>query len=286
MNAVKNKFYDYVRLMRLDKPIGIFLLYVPCLWGLLAGFIHTGQFNPYDFVFYAVILFMGSVLMRGAGCVINDYFDRHIDARVERTKNRPIASGRISPRHGLIFFALLCAISGVILLCLPMRAWAVGVLSLIPVMIYPLMKRITYWPQIFLGLTFNIGIWVGYVIITPDINSHLLWLYAAGIFHTLGYDTIYAFQDIKDDINIGVKSSARRIQNMPKCFISLFYGASWLCLYLYLFPVTVFGALYILGLFYAVQIYLWTPTQNASSLKYFKMAHYNNLLILICLFLS
>ena len=274
----------YFQLMRLDKPVGIILLWLPSLWGIMAGARHI-QISGQDICFMGFLFLLGSVLMRSAGCVINDYFDRHIDAQVERTKNRPLASGKISSQAGLIFFVLLCLASIPILFALPLFAVILCIISLVPVTLYPLMKRITYWPQIFLGLTFNFGILVGYASVTGYLSWDIMILYLAGIFHTIGYDTVYAFQDIEDDIKIGVKSSAQKVLNSPKMMIAGLYGIFLLCLLWFLYMKEAFLYSYIsfvITMIYSLgTIIIWNPHDNTSTLKCFKRACISHLLVLL-----
>lgn len=195
---------DYALLARLDRPIGTWLLLIPCWWGL--------TFGDWPFRFDLAILFaIGAVAMRGAGCTINDLADRKFDAQVERTRNRPLASGRLSVTQALIFLALQLAIGLVVLLLIPRAAQIVALASVPLIVIYPFMKRITYWPQAFLGITFNWGVLVGCAAVTGTVTWPALCLYLAGIAWTLGYDTIYAHQDKEDDLLVGVKSSALRL---------------------------------------------------------------------------
>ena len=212
-----HKISPYLRLARLDKPTGIWLLYIPCLFGLLLA----QSSNVLLYIAFAA----GAVLMRGAGCVINDIFDRKIDAQVERTKNRPLASGEIGVAQALLFLAALLAISLCILLSLSDTALILG-LSIVPfVVAYPLMKRITNYPQIFLGITFNFGVLIAYAAATDDITLAPILLYIGCIFWTIGYDTIYALQDIEDDQRIGVKSTAIAFGAKAQNYILLCYFA-------------------------------------------------------------
>lgn len=270
-----NNIRPYLALMRLEKPVGFLLLWIPCLWGLYAG-LHP--FHLDKFLFYGFIFLLGSILMRGAGCVINDYFDRDIDLKVERTKDRPIASGVIKPKNALMFAVLLCLISSSILFFLTPKAILVSLFSVILVIFYPLMKRITYWPQAFLGITFNIGILVGFLTVNPWWDYHILWLYLSAIFMTLGYDTIYAFQDIEDDMGIGVKSSAQKVKSSPKIFISLFYLSASVCFCIY-FKDIISG--FIFCFLTLLSVYFWKPSNGQSSLFHFKLASINMLLPLI-----
>lgn len=207
--------------MRLNSPIGSMLLLYPCLWGLISASSSIEEIRQNIFLF--IIFILGAFIMRSAGCVINDIFDRNIDIQVDRTKSRPLADKSISLHESIVIFITLSSIGLCILLSLNTLSIKVGLLSFILLIIYPLTKRITYWPQLFLALTFNIGVLIGYAAITNILPFEIYFLYAAGIFWTLGYDTIYAYQDIDDDISIGVKSTAILFKDSAKYWISSFY---------------------------------------------------------------
>ena len=207
--------------MRLNSPIGSMLLLYPCLWGLISASSSIEEILQNIFLF--IIFILGAFIMRSAGCVINDIFDRNIDIQVDRTKSRPLADKSISLHESIVIFITLSSIGLCILLSLNTLSIKVGLLSFILLIIYPLTKRITYWPQLFLALTFNIGVLIGYAAITNILPFEIYFLYAAGIFWTLGYDTIYAYQDINDDISIGVKSTAILFKDSAKYWISSFY---------------------------------------------------------------
>ncbi|MDX2222747.1 MAG: 4-hydroxybenzoate octaprenyltransferase [Rhodospirillaceae bacterium] len=208
----------YARLMRLDRPIGTWLLLWPCWWSLaLAG---AGVFAWHHYVLFG----LGSIIMRGAGCTYNDIVDRHIDAAVARTAARPLPAGQVTPFQAWVFLAAQLAAALVILLQFNWFAVGVGAASLALVATYPFMKRITYWPQAWLGLTFNWGALLGWAAATGTIAWPALALYAAGIAWTLGYDTIYAMQDKEDDALIGVKSSALALGPRARPFIAVCYG--------------------------------------------------------------
>ncbi|PWC40698.1 4-hydroxybenzoate octaprenyltransferase [Azospirillum sp. TSO22-1] len=207
----------YLLLARLDRPIGTWLLLFPCWWS--AALASPGLPDPWLFVLFAV----GAVTMRGAGCTVNDILDRDFDARVERTRARPIPSGRVSVRQALAFLVLQLLIGLAVLLQFNATTIALGVLSLVLVFTYPLMKRITWWPQAFLGLAFNWGALVGWTAVRGELEWPALALYAGGIAWTLGYDTIYAHQDKEDDARIGVKSTALRLGDQSKIWIYGFY---------------------------------------------------------------
>jgi 4-hydroxybenzoate polyprenyltransferase len=215
----------YAILARLDRPIGSWLLFLPGLWAILFTSRTVG------FSVWMVLLFgLGSVVMRGAGCVVNDLWDRKMDRLVTRTARRPLASGVLKPFDALVFLAILLVIGLLILLQLDVAARWLGVLALVPVALYPLAKRVTWWPQIVLGFTFGWGALMGYAAGA----GHLGWpdvpLYAAAIFWILGYDTIYAHQDREDDALIGVKSTARLFEAGTKPFLAVCYGAMVLML--------------------------------------------------------
>jgi 4-hydroxybenzoate polyprenyltransferase len=210
----------YALLARLDRPIGTWLLFLPGLWGLALG----GA--PWPDAWLVALFGIGAVVMRGAGCVVNDLWDRDIDRRVARTAGRPLASGALSARQALAFLLLLLLIGLAILLQLTWAAILLGVASLVPIAIYPGMKRITWWPQAFLGVTFNWGVPMGYAAATGEVSAAALVLYAAAIFWTLGYDTIYAHQDREDDALVGVRSTARLFGEATRPFLAACYAAT------------------------------------------------------------
>jgi len=218
---MNHKIKSYILLMRLNSPIGSMLLLYPCLWGLISASSSIEEIRQNIFLF--IIFILGAFIMRSAGCVINDIFDRNIDIQVDRTKSRPLADKSISLHESVVIFITLSSIGLCILLSLNTLSIKVGLLSFILLIIYPLTKRITYWPQLFLALTFNIGVLIGYAAVTNILPFEIYFLYAAGIFWTLGYDTIYAYQDIDDDISIGVKSTAILFKDSAKYWISSFY---------------------------------------------------------------
>lgn len=215
----------YARLARLDRPIGTWLLLFPCWWSiaLAAPGFATG-------LWLFVLHGLGALLMRGAGCTYNDIVDREFDRQVARTADRPIASGAVSVKKAVVFMFAQMALAFVILLQFNFFAIMVGVASLILVFTYPLMKRITWWPQFFLGLAFNWGALLGYASATGTLDWAPVLLYVAGIFWTLGYDTIYAHQDKEDDVLVGVKSSALRLGESSRVGIGLFYAGAVLLL--------------------------------------------------------
>ena len=210
----------YLRLARIDRPIGAWLLLFPCWWSVALA--APGWPDPGLLALFAV----GAVVMRGAGCTVNDIADRDIDAKVARTAGRPIPSGAVSLKGAVFFLVGLLAAGVVVLVQFNTFAIVVGAASLPFIFTYPFMKRITYWPQLALGFTFNWGALVGWAAVHGEIAPPALALYAAGIFWTLGYDTIYAHQDKADDAFIGVRSSALRLGDATRSWLFAFYGAA------------------------------------------------------------
>ena len=211
----------FLELTRLKKPIGFLLLFWPCLWGLTLA--NDFSKNNFLFIKYGIFFLLGAILMRSAGCVVNDILDRKIDLMVERTKKRPIASGQISIRQSLVLVLVLCLAAFIVLIQFNLNTIILGLASMPFAFTYPLMKRFTYWPQLFLGVTFNYGLIMAWVSITNEINIYPIIFYIGAIFWTLGYDTIYGFQDIKDDEIIGVKSTSIKFKKNPKIFLTLCY---------------------------------------------------------------
>ena len=187
----------FIELTRLKKPIGFMLLFWPCAWGLTLAYDFKESLNNY--YLYLFLFFLGAVLMRSAGCIVNDILDKEFDAKVFRTKNRPIASGKVSIKLGIFYSLLLCLLALIVLLNFNLFTIILALASMPLAFTYPLMKRFTYWPQLFLGITFNYGIVLGWTAIRGQIDIIPLILYFGAIFWTLGYDTIYGYKDIKDD---------------------------------------------------------------------------------------
>ncbi len=221
----------YLRLSRLDRPIGAWLLFWPCIWGLLLAALSSGSASLGEGIRLACWFALGSVAMRGAGCTWNDILDRDLDAQVARTRSRPLPSGQATPKQALAWTLAQCLVGLIVLLQLSRLAALVALGSILLVAAYPLMKRITWWPQAWLGLTFNWGALVGYAALGGDLATPAPWLlYLGGVFWTLGYDTIYALQDKEDDALAGVKSSARALGPHARRGVALFYVASVLCM--------------------------------------------------------
>ena len=216
-----NQLKLFIDLTRLKKPIGFMLLFWPCAWGLSLAYDFSKGF--YVYAFYLILFFLGSVLMRSAGCIVNDILDKEFDAKVFRTKNRPIASGKISVKLAIIYSIILCFFALLVLLNFNLLTIILALGSMPLAFIYPLMKRYTYWPQLFLGITFNFGLILGWTAIKGDINMVPILLYIGAIFWTLGYDTIYGYQDIKDDEIIGLKSTSIKFKGNEKTFLYACY---------------------------------------------------------------
>ncbi len=216
------RFHPYIYLARLDRPIGIWLLALPGWWGIVLASGGVGGMGLREW-YMAALFGVGAIVMRGAGCVVNDIWDRNLDAGVERTQARPLASGSLSVREALLFLAGLLWLGFAILIQMNMMTIMLGFLVLPLIALYPLMKRWTYWPQAFLGLTFNFGALMGWACVTDSIDFSAILLYGGGIFWTLGYDTIYAHQDKEDDALMGVKSTALKFGKHSRFFVSGFY---------------------------------------------------------------
>ncbi len=216
-------FLPYGRLARLERPIGWWLLLLPCWWGLLLAQIAQGGGIP-DFRF-AFLFLVGAIVMRGAGCTLNDIIDRDFDGRVARTRQRPIASGQVAVAGAFVFLLLLALAGLAVLLQFNRFTVWLGVASLAVVAIYPFMKRVTYWPQFFLGLAFNWGALVGWSAVQGGLSAAPIALYAGGILWTLAYDTIYAHQDMEDDLLVGIKSTALKFGDNSRPWLAFFFAA-------------------------------------------------------------
>ena len=216
-----NQLNLFIELTRLKKPIGFMLLFWPCIWGLTIAYNFNS--NLLNYFFYSFLFLAGSILMRSAGCIVNDIADKNFDKKVERTKDRPIASGKVSIKLGIIYSIILCFIAFLVLINFNKFTILMALASMPLAFTYPLMKRITYWPQLFLGITFNYGLILAWISILNEISLIPIIFYLGAIFWTLGYDTIYGFQDIKDDEIIGVKSTSIKFKNDPKKFLFVSY---------------------------------------------------------------
>jgi 4-hydroxybenzoate polyprenyl transferase len=216
-----NQIKLFIELTRFKKPIGFMLLFWPCLWGLTL--VYDFQTSLFNYFFYSALFLSGSILMRSAGCIVNDIADRNFDKKVERTKGRPIASGKVSVKLASVYAMILCGIAFLVLINFNKLTILMALISMPLAFTYPLMKRITYWPQLFLGITFNYGLVLAWISIANEISIIPIIFYLGAIFWTLGYDTIYGFQDIKDDEIIGVKSTSIKFKNDPKKFLFISY---------------------------------------------------------------
>ena len=212
----------FIELTRLNKPIGYMLLFWPCVWGLTLVYDFNSEINTY--FKYLIFFLLGSILMRSAGCIVNDIADKKFDQKVERTKNRPIASEKISIKLALLYALVLCFCAFLILINFNLFTIVLALASMPFAFSYPLMKRFTYWPQLFLGITFNYGLVLAWISINNSISLTPILFYIGAIFWTLGYDTIYGYQDIKDDEIIGIKSTSIKFKNNPKTFLTLCYS--------------------------------------------------------------
>ena len=275
----------YALLMRLDRPIGWWLLLLPGWWAIQLG---GGGVNGLDWYGWYVMMlfFVGAVVMRGAGCIVNDLWDRDLDAQVERTKGRPLASGLIKPLQAGAFLFILLFFGLVLLVQMPATTIWLGILSLAFIAAYPYMKRITWWPQAFLGLTFNFGVPMGWAAVTGGrLEIDTILMYAGAFFWTLGYDTIYAHQDKTDDQMVGIKSTALLFGERSKKWVGIFYAAAWALLGLSGFlsnaSILSLGFLLFPGVHMLLQVLLWKPDDPASSLRWFKSNRDCGLLFLL-----
>ena len=211
----------FIELTRLKRPIGYMLLFWPCAWGLTLAYDFSKNLN--DYFFYLSLFFLGSILMRSAGCIVNDILDKEFDKKVKRTKNRPLASNKVSIKLAIIYALTLCALAFLVLINFNNLTIILALASMPLAFTYPLMKRFTYWPQLFLGITFNYGLVLGWTAIQGEINIVAIIFYLGAIFWTLGFDTIYGYQDLKDDEIIGVKSTSIKFKEKPKIFLTICY---------------------------------------------------------------
>ena len=280
------KLQIFIQLTRLDKPIGFLLLFWPCVWGLTLAYYVSGETTLY--LKYIILFFLGSVLMRSAGCIFNDIVDRRLDRKIQRTKERPIASGKISIISAFVYMALLCLVSLFILLQFNSLTITLGLGSILLAFAYPFMKRITYWPQLFLGLTFNWGIIMGWTSIVNSISIEPIILYLAAIFWTLGYDTIYGLQDMKDDEIIGIKSTSIKFKNNVKVFVGSCYILCVLfililCLMMKIDKyLLVFSIFFIMSLIYQIRIF--KIDNQKSCLAAFKINNLTGVFVFVFIF--
>ena len=277
----------FIDLTRLNKPIGIMLLFWPCAWGL--AYAYSIEQNLNQFLYYLVLFFLGSVLMRSAGCIVNDVVDKDIDKKVQRTKNRPIANDLISVKLALVYVFILCILAFFILIQFNTLTIILGFASMFLAFTYPFMKRITFWPQLFLGLTFNWGIVMAWVAMTNGFSFEIIKLYVAAIFWTLGYDSIYGVQDIVDDEIIGIKSTSVKFKKNIKLFVSICYllSSSLIVSLFYnqfgLNSFTILFIIFILSLMY--QVIKFKKNSPEKCLQAFKINNFSGSLLFLGIFL-
>ena len=267
----------FINLTRLNRPIGYLLLFWPCSWDL--AYAYSKDKNVEQFLGFLVLFFLGSILMRSAGCIVNDIVDKQLDKKVKRTKKRPLAANLISIENALIYVSALCILAFLILIQFNFLTIILGVASMSLAFSYPYMKRITYWPQFFLGLTFNWGIIMAWTSISNHLSIDIFLIYLAAIFWTLGYDTIYGAQDIVDDEIIGVKSTSIKFKSMLKKFVISCYSISIIIFFIFfynnmnsfffLFPLLAF----FITLFY--QVYIFDKRKPKTCLQAFKINNFS-----------
>ena len=278
-----NQLKLFIDLVRLKKPIGFMLLFWPCSWGL--AYAYSINKNTNLFIYYLILFFIGSVLMRSAGCIVNDIIDKDFDKKVERTKKRPLASGRISVKHSLFYVFILCALAFLILIQFNFLTILLGMGSMIFAFSYPFMKRITYWPQLFLGITFNWGLVMAWAAVNNNITTEIITLYVSAIFWTLGYDTIYGAQDMSDDEIIGLKSTSIKFKNNIKLFVSVSYFVT-ISMILYLFKefigLNIFSLCLTVFIFsFIYQLFKFKKNKPKNYLKIFKYNNYTGLFLFL-----
>ena len=273
----------FIELTRLNKPIGFMLLFWPCSWGL--AYAYSFHLNLNLFLYYLILFFLGSVLMRSAGCIFNDIVDKDFDKKVRRTKNRPIAAGKITLKRSFTYVLILCIIAFFILLQFNLFTIILGMSSMLLAFSYPFMKRITYWPQLFLGITFNWGIIMAWTATNSNITHEIVILYMSAIFWTLGYDTIYGTQDMSDDELIGLKYTSIKFKKNIKYFVSSSYLISFL-LITYLFKtkigLNIFSLILLIFLISLVyQLLQFEKNNPKKCLKMFKLNNFTGLTLFL-----
>ena len=274
----------FIELTRLKKPIGFMLLFWPCAWGLTLAYDFSDNLNNY--FFYLSLFFIGSVLMRSAGCIVNDISDKEFDKKVERTKNRPIASNKVSVKLAIFYTIILCSLAFLVLINFNNLTIILALGSMPLAFTYPLMKRFTYWPQLFLGITFNYGLILGWTAIMGEISIVPFIFYLGAIFWTLGFDTIYGFQDIIDDEIIGIKSTSIKFKKNPKRFLFLCYSMLLSSLFFvgffmnFRYPFYIFLSISAIQLLF-FQIYKLDFKDPKNCLKIFKSNNSLGLIVLI-----
>ena len=278
-----NQLKIFIELTRLNKPIGFMLLFWPCSWGLAYAYFFKQEFNLFIYLF--LLFFIGSILMRSAGCIFNDIVDRNYDKKVERTKNRPIASGKISVKKSFLYVIILCSFAFIVLLQFNKFTIFLGMSSMLLAFSYPFMKRITYWPQLFLGLTFNWGIIMAWTAMGNQISTEIIILYTSAIFWTLGYDTIYGAQDMSDDEIIGLKSTSIKFKKNINLFVFFCYLISF-SLLTYFFIDSLGKNLFTFLLFFYLaslmyQLKIFDKNRPNNCLKAFKFNNISGLILFL-----
>ncbi len=273
----------FIELTRLNKPTGFMLLFWPCSWGL--AFANKDFQQNTIFYYYLLLFFLGSVLMRSAGCIVNDIVDKDLDKKVKRTKTRPLASGKISFSKSIWYVISLCLLAFIILIQFNSLTIFLGLGSMILAFSYPFMKRVTYWPQLFLGVTFNWGIIMAFSSINAYVSPEIIALYVSAIFWTLGYDTIYGVQDVADDEIIGVKSTAIKFKRNIKLFVGTCYFLTF-CIIILLFKEnlglnfeSIFLTMFFISLIY--QISIFKQNKPDYCLRAFKLNNISGLLMFL-----
>ena len=277
---------NFIGITRLDKPIGFLLLFWPCSWGLSLGLYFQKDLNT--FFYYLFLFFLGSILMRSAGCIVNDIVDEKYDKKVKRTKGRPIASGSLNKTTAWIYVLILCSLAFLVLIQFNFLTICLGMFSMIFAFSYPFMKRFTYWPQLFLGFTFNWGIIMAWTAITNEISYLPILLYIGAIFWTLGYDTIYGIQDISDDEVIGVKSTAIKFKNNINSFVIGCYSMSTIIIILVMVNLNINYSLIFLGFFVMTlfyQVKILKINNSSTCLKAFKINNLSGFMVFLSFFL-
>ena len=281
-----NHLKIFIELTRLNKPIGFMLLFWPCSWGLAYAYLIYSNLN--QLIYFLILFFLGSVLMRSAGCIFNDIVDKDYDKRVKRTKIRPIASGLITVKKSLLYVMVLCALAFLILIQFNLLTIIIGMGSMALAFSYPFMKRITYWPQLFLGITFNWGILMAWTAMGNSISQEIIILYLSAIFWTLGYDTIYGAQDMSDDEIIGLKSTSIKFKNNIKSFVLFAYSIT-ISLLIFLFYDYLGKNIFSILLFFSFltllyQVLKFDKNKSGTCLKLFKLNNLTGLIIFIGIF--
>ena len=284
-----NQLNIFIEITRLKKPIGYMLLFWPCAWGLTLAYDFKSRLD--DYFFYLTLFFLGSILMRSAGCIVNDILDKEFDKKVERTKDRPLASGKVSWKLALIYALVLCLVAFIVLLNFNLFTIILALGSMPLAFTYPLMKRYTYWPQLFLGITFNYGLILGWAAVNGKVEIIPLLFYIGAIFWTLGYDTIYGYQDIKDDEIIGLKSTSIKFKRRPYALLFSCYSIFLLSLLIVIFlqglnklSLLIFS-LIIIQMFY-FQLKKLNIDDPSSCLKIFKSNNYLGFVVLFALLIG